>query len=338
MKIGFSANSDGPGGARSWINTFSNYCKDKGHEIRYGFDLDVDVFCSVANMSTVEELKQLKRHGIKILQRLGAIYLYYDHPSKDLIDNKNKILRELTYYANLIVYQSKFSKEVLFRKIYNGNEPDGEIIYNSTDALTFKPNGNKIDRPLQKIVILAIAYWGTPHTSAKSIDLFLNVAQRFIELDNIEFWLLGSANAQNEALIRSYNLPNITEINLSTPIPYNMMPNYLRAADLVLHLKTNEGCSNLVIECIHTATPLVGLNTGSLPELVGDAALLAECTESIDEFPTVNMDQLINNIITTLTKRDAFKQKMYERAQFFTVEQTYDKYLDLLIKLNKLGV
>ncbi|PKM94212.1 MAG: hypothetical protein CVU84_12175 [Firmicutes bacterium HGW-Firmicutes-1] len=333
MKIGFSADFDGPGGARSWIKTFSNYCKHKGHDISYGLDLNVDVFCSVANISTVSDLKQLKERGIKILQRLGAIYLYYDHPSKVLIDRKNDLLKELTSYADAIVYQSKFSKEILFRSIYNGKEPDGDIIYNSTDASAFSRYGYKFSRSQDKILILAIAHWGTPHTSAKLIEIFLNIAKRFQGIDDVEFWVLGRATSQDEMFIKNANLSNISVINLTTPIDYNLMPYYLRTADLVLHLKANEGCSNLVIECIHTATPLVGLNTGSLPELVGDAALLAECTTDIEGFPDVNIDNLFNNIVITLIKRDYYQEKMHDRTKFFTLEETYEKYLNKLKKL-----
>ncbi|PKM51927.1 MAG: hypothetical protein CVV02_04770 [Firmicutes bacterium HGW-Firmicutes-7] len=335
MKIGFSANYNGPGGARSWINTFSYYCKNKGHDIVYGFNLDVDVFCSIANLSTIEELRKIKEQGIKILQRLGAIYLYYDHPSKDFVNKKNDHLKELTSYADSIVYQSNFSKNVLFRSIYDGNEPDGEIIYNSTNTSIFKRNGYKVAKYQNNhLIILAIAHWGTPHTSAKLMEVFLNVVKRFKEIDEVEFWLLGKATSQDEACIKNANLSNITVVDLNNPIDYNLMPCFLRTADLVLHLKVNEGCSNLVIECIHTATPLVGLNTGSLPELVGDAALLAECTPtSIEEFPTVNIDQLVNSMIHTLSNRDYYKDKIYDRTKLFTQEEHYGKYLKKLKEL-----
>ena len=88
MKIGFSQNYDGPGGARSWIKSFSKYCINNGHTVSYGFDDTVDVFCSVANLSTIKQLKLLKEKNIKILQRLGAIYLPYNHPNPILIKNK----------------------------------------------------------------------------------------------------------------------------------------------------------------------------------------------------------------------------------------------------------
>ena len=68
MKIGFSQNYDGPGGARSWIKSFSKYCINNGHTVSYGFDDTVDVFCSVANLSTIKQLKLLKEKNIKILQ------------------------------------------------------------------------------------------------------------------------------------------------------------------------------------------------------------------------------------------------------------------------------
>ena len=104
MKIGFSQNYDGPGGARSRIKSFSKYCINNGHTVSYGFDDTVDVFCSVANLSTIKQLKLLKEKNIKILQRLGAIYLPYNHPNPILIKNKNTELK--------VIFRKKLYLEV----------------------------------------------------------------------------------------------------------------------------------------------------------------------------------------------------------------------------------
>lgn len=330
MKIGFSGHYDGPGGARSWIRAFSRYCLQKGHHVSFGPDPHVDVFCSIANISKLHELQLIKSHGIKILQRLGAIYLKYNDPRQDVLDRLNNNLKTLTSYSDTIVYQSHFSKEVLFRSIYDGHEPDGDIIYNTTNKSIFTPLGPILDRPRDKKVILAIAYWGTPHTSIQSLKILIQLAYRLRQRKDIEVWVLGQAFPRDEALVKDAALPNITHLNLHTPIDYHDIPKYLRTADMLLHLKAHEGCSNLVIEAMHTGTPLVGIHSGSLPELVDDAAQLASCTQDIDTFPHVNMDDLYAKVIHTIDHLDDYQERMLARASLFDETTLYEQYLSLI--------
>lgn len=327
MKIGFSQHYAGPGGARTWIKGFSEYCEAHGHLVSFGPHPNVDVFCSVANLSTPKELSTLKSHHIKILQRLGAIYLVYNHPNPLLIQNKNNELKEIMSYADHYVYQSQFSKHSLFGSLYNNQEPDGDIIYNCADSRLFTSIGPRLDRPKDKKVILAAAYWGTPHTATHSISILTQVIEHFLPYKDIEFWVLGRAFPPDEQRLKEANYPNVTKLDLLNPIDYALMPSMLRTVDMVLHLKAHEGCSNMVIETMHTGTPLVGLSSGSLPELVGDAALLANCTTNIDSFPQVDLEDLISKIQFTLDNTSSLKEKMLTRAQQFTSDTTYQKYL-----------
>ncbi|MGL4799240.1 MAG: glycosyltransferase [Cellulosilyticaceae bacterium] len=335
MKIGFSQHYDGPGGARSWIKGFSHYCIHQGHTVSYGYDPTVDVFCSVANLSTPLELQSLKDKNIKILQRLGAIYLPYNHPNAQVIQNKNNELKTLIDFADAIVYQSHFSKEYLFRSIYNQHEPDGEIIYNCADDSLFHPYGNKLSRPTDKKVILAAAYWGTPHTATHSMDILMQVIKHYEYRNDLTFWVLGRAFPPHEQMLRDAHFKNISWLDLLHPIDRTMMPDLLRTVDMVLHLKAHEGCSNMVIETLHTGTPLVGLHSGSLPELIGDSALLASCSQPLQTFPTVDLQDLIQKIDRTLEQQGSISATMLSRAKNFTPSMTYERYLNKLIQLHQ---
>ncbi|MBQ5695112.1 MAG: glycosyltransferase family 4 protein [Clostridium sp.] len=333
MKIGFSQNYNGPGGARSWIEAFSKYCISKGHTVSYGFDDTVDVFCSVANLSTYKELELLKNKKIKIMQRLGAIYLPYNHPNPLLIKNKNDELKNLISFADSIVYQSHFSKEVLFRSIYNGSEPNGDIIYNSANSNLFTPTGEKLPNKSNKKIILAAAYWGTPDTATKSLNLLSSVISHYSNKSDIEFWVLGRAFAANQRSLSKLNFRNVSKLDLLNPIPRENMPTILRSVDMVLHLKAHEGCSNMVIETMHTGTPLVGINSGSLPELVKESALLADCDNSLDNFPNVNLKDLIYKIDKTLSNLDFYSNKVLNQSKNFSYSLTYELYLKKLFEL-----
>ena len=334
MKIGFSQNYDGPGGARSWIKSFSKYCINNGHTVSYGFDDTVDVFCSVANLSTIKQLKLLKEKNIKIIQRLGAIYLPYNHPNPILIKNKNTELKNITSFSNTIVYQSHFSKETLFRSIYDGVEPDGDIIYNSADSNLFNPIGPKLPRSKDKKIILAAAYWGTPHTATQSLKLLCDVINHYVSRDDIEFWVLGRAFENNQRTLSNFNFRNVSKLDLLNPISHSEMPNLLRTVDMVLHLKAHEGCSNMVIETMLSGTPLVGINSGSIPELVKDSALLAKCDSTLEHFPKVDLNDLICKIDKTLDNLDYYSNKVLNESKSFSYDLTYKLYLEKLINLS----
>lgn len=333
MKIGFSTNYIGAGGARTWIRNFSEFCMSNNLDVSFGCIPCVDLFVSVANLSTIDQLEIIKKNNIKILQRLGAIYLPYNELTHTKITAGNNNLKNIISYSDSIIYQSRFSKSILFGSIYDGKEPDGHIIYNSVNPHLFSPEGSTFKRPEDKTLLLCIAYWGTYHTAKKTIDLLTQTAQSLTYRKDIIFWVLGLAYPDLEEELLTAKLSNITKINLHTAIDYRVMPAYLRTADMVLHLKVNEGCSNLIIESMHTGTPVVGLNSGSLPELVGDAALLAACSNDLYSFPHIDISDLCQHIITTADHLNHYKKKILDRASLFSYKNTNEKYMNIMNRL-----
>lgn len=339
MIIGFPY-YDGPGGARTWTKSFSNYCKDKGYDIVYGYDKDMDVYCSVATLTPLEGLRHIKERNIKILQRLGAIYIPYQIGEK-LAGQRNQRLREIVSYADRVVYQSRFSKEVLFRSIYEGHEPNGEIIYNSTNPDLFRGKRNHYFKNMfyrsanQKKVILTIAYWGYPKAAEQSFNWLSEIIEGFEDRDDVEFWILGKGYPNNEELVRNKAFKNVVHLKLDEPVPYELIPRYLEEADVFLHLKFHEGCSNMVIESLHMGTPVVGIESGSLTELVGNGGRLVKCERNdILDFPKVkNMSDLITSINDVLENGTRYKREALKRSKKFSWENTYNRYLKLLEEL-----
>lgn len=341
MKIGFPF-YDGPGGARTWVKTFSRYCVLKGYNVSYGVDPTVDVFCSVANLSSVEDLKLMKDNQVKILQRLGAAYLPYQYDDA-VLTRCNNNLKEIISYADQIVYQSRFSKEVIFNYVYEGYEPPGAIIYNSTNSDVFRKM-SKIDTQLfresrpnrSKKIILAMAFWGEPKAANESLRLLHKIIKMYEHREDVEFWVLGKAYKKDIEFFKDNPLKNITRFNLSDPIPHDEVPQYLNIADVFLHLKVHEGCSNMVIEALNTGTPIVGLNSGSLPELVGSAGNLVDCEDSIYSFPKVkDIHDFVGYIDDELRNPRKYERLAMKRANLFKYKKTYDQYIQLFEELNR---
>lgn len=335
MRIGFPIDTSGRGGAASWVRTFSDYCVSEGHEIFFTQEKEVDIFISLASFLPLQKIIAYKNRGTKIIYRMDGIFFKYIWDEKNKVELFNKQVMDSILHADKVVYQSHFSR-LLANQLFGDKEVLGDIIYNGADNKLFKPEGEILSRPRDKKIVLSIAYWGTPLMAENSIKTIIEIAKGLINNKEIEFWILGLAYPQTQKLIQEANLPNISRYDLRTPITRALMPRYIRTADLILHTRSNDACSNLIIEAMNVGIPIVGLHSGSTPELLGDAGLMGACKPSFDDFPVVNIEDMISKILQTFEHYDDFKSKIKERSKLFTQEimcKKYFKQIEQLINL-----
>jgi glycosyltransferase involved in cell wall biosynthesis len=326
LKIGFPISPEGRGGTRTWLRAFSNYCVSKGHQVFFNHDEKVDVFITLAYYSPPNKLLELKARSTKIIYRMDGIYFNYLVGSKEATKQYNDLLANSMKCADKIIYQSEFAK-VMAKELFDGQELPGVVIYNGADTKKFKNEGDILDRPIDKKIILSIAYWGTPLMAEYSINHIIKIAQQFKDMNNMEFWILGEAYPHVEELIKKVNLSNITRFDLKNPITRENMPKYIRTSDLVLHTRPNDACSNLIIEAMNVGKPIVGLNLGSTPELLGDAGLRGECKPSFKHFPDININSMVEQIKKTFDNYDYYCKKIKQRGSMFTLEKMCEKYM-----------
>lgn len=333
MKIGLPFGVEGLGGIRSWVKVFSEYCLTKGHKVFFNHNEDVDVFITIANASKYEELIKLKKNGAKIIHRIDGLFFDYHLFSHESSEHFNKLLAKNMNLADLIICQSKFTDELVNYLLGKESKIPRSIIYNGANKELFSPDGIKIFREGNKKMILSIAYWGVPLMADFSINTIINVAKL---LPEYEFWILGLAYPKNEQMIKDANLSNITKVNLSKAVPREIMPQYLRSADLILHSRPHDACSNLILEAMSTNIPIVGLESGSTAELLGDAGLRGECIGDFKKLPMVNCEDLAKKIIKTFENYDYYKSKITERSKLFSNKIMCENYLKECESLLKL--
>jgi len=93
------------------------------------------------------------------------------------------------------------------------------------------------------------------------------------------------------------------------------LPLLMNAADLLAFPSLYEGFGIPPLEAMACGTPVVASNTSSIPEVVGDAALL---------FDPYNVEEIANAMYRALTNeqlRDELRQKGFERAKQFSWEK-----------------
>ncbi|MBU6998529.1 MAG: glycosyltransferase family 4 protein [Theionarchaea archaeon] len=98
-------------------------------------------------------------------------------------------------------------------------------------------------------------------------------------------------------------------------IPYEDMPGMYSAADLYVYPSLYEGFGLPVVEAMACGCPVVASNVSSLPEVVGDAGVLAAPT--VDELATS-----MQEILRDESLRNELSRKGLDRASKFTWKKT----------------
>ncbi len=99
-------------------------------------------------------------------------------------------------------------------------------------------------------------------------------------------------------------------------VPAADLPRVYADADLLLMPSFHEGFGLPVLEAMACGTPVVASNQGSLPEVVGEAGLLVEPTD------TEQIAAAAERLLTGDRLRADLRQKGLERARAFTWERT----------------
>jgi glycosyltransferase involved in cell wall biosynthesis len=150
-----------------------------------------------------------------------------------------------------------------------------------------------------------------PHKNvARLLDAFALVARRV----TCRLAIRGAGHAAEEAQIRA----RVAALGLESRVefigylpPAGLADLYRRARVLVLP-SLREGFGLTALEAMACATPVVASNTSSIPEVVGDAALL------VDPLDTAALAEAIERILTADALREDLRRRGLARAAGFS--------------------
>lgn len=216
--------------------------------------------------------------------------------------------------ADHLICVSNWSKGELLRQFPQIAESKVSVVYNGLDHLQFRPgrkneSRRKLGLPEAKKIILHLG----SEIPRKQVPLLLTALPQ-IKMTEPEAILLrhGESTRDSQNLIKRLGLSK--EVFYRDQTAEADLPDYYRAADLLVVPSSEEGFCLPIIEAMACGTPVVATNLTSLPEITGgaQAETIAELSESaVAEaiIKVLNMDS---------TKIGEIRLKGFENAARFS--------------------
>ncbi len=285
-----------------------------------------DVVLVVGGTRKLFWLIKLKIRGTKIVHRLdGKNWQQSIYRDGVFVTFKSKMINLLItlikiFLADAVIYQSNFVFSIWNKnKIIKSNH---YIIYNSVDIKDFRPTNKNLNDGNNVFSIICVegVVNGLP-----AIDIL-----RSIKLLPIEIY----GEVSNQILINFQQNPQ-HNISFYGPVSRRSIKKKLEGKKIFLNLETNPPCPNSVIEALSAGVPVIGFDSGSLKELVGDAGIILPYgTGNPWKLQSPDLERIEDIINKIKNNYSYYSKKARDRAEnLFSVDKMYNEYKKILFKI-----
>jgi len=168
-----------------------------------------------------------------------------------------------------------------------------------------------------------ILYLGgfSPRKNVKSILIAFSMIYKDLSKD-YKIVIIGSAKDDHQFLIKLSHSLGIGEKVLFTGyVPYDDLPYFYNAADIFVYPSLYEGFGLPTLEAMCCGTPTITSNVSSLPEVVGDGALM------INPFDTEELSKAMAEVLEKDDLKADLINRGLKRAENFKWEKTAQETL-----------
>ena len=220
-----------------------------------------------------------KKHGAKFIwNQDGVAYPAWAGP---FTLNHNHSMRSLIQGAEYVIYQSEFCRSSANKYLGSVSVPS-EILYNSVDTDFFCPCEPEI--PSTPWTLLTA---GTHQQPERVLSVLKTVAVLNERKKPVCLILAGRLDwplAQEEVQKTIRNLGIKEQVLFLPPYTQDEAPSLYQKAHILVHLKYKDPCPTVVIEAMACGLPVIGSNSGGMPELVGkEGGILIDVPDSWDQ-------------------------------------------------------
>ncbi len=280
------------------------------------------------------ELRQAKRRGIRIVQRLNGMnwvhrkrFTGIDHFFK--AETGNWILATIRRsLADAIAYQSEFS-QCWWNDARGEVKARGVVIHNGVNLDTFTPAGPETPPTDTYRVLVVEGHLGGGY------DQGLASAVQLVELLNqrmhkpVELMVAGDLPVRLKERFSTARC----EIRWLGVIRREEVPALDRSAHVLFSTDINAACPNSVVEALACGLPVVSFDTGSLRELVPpEAGCIAPYGGNVWNLDAPDIHALADCAGQVLARQSEFRSGARSRAeQAFSLDLMVEKYLKVLL-------
>lgn len=284
-------------------------------------------------------LWRIHRRGISIVQRLDGMNWVHRRRRTGLrhflrAEYGNFILATIrSRLADRIVYQSEFSRQWWHRergptKIYN------QVVYNGVDLGTYTPNGAGKPPTDRNRLLLVEGNLGGGYEMGLETAVQLAECLRIAHSRDIEIVVVGrvTPSIRSRWDHQTGRSPGIL-ISFSGVVPIERIPEIDRSAHLLYSADLHPACPNSVVEALACGLPVVGFDTGALPELVtGDSGRIAPYGGNPWLLEPPDIPTLAEATAEIFVDQDRFRTAARARAEeAFRLDKMVEGYLQVLL-------
>jgi glycosyltransferase involved in cell wall biosynthesis len=250
----------------------------KAHGIPYNFEISYPqnaAILVIGGTRQIWKLKQAKRHGTRIIQRLNGMNWIH---RLEKTDPRSFLRSEINNYilayirrhlADQIVYQSNFCHD-WWKRIYGAHSIPYQITYNGVDLDQFSPNGP--ETPPKDHFRLLLVEGHLVGAYARGLETAIKLAEQVRKKHRLPIELMIAGNVSEQLKIRAHNLAPDLWITWLGVLPREYIAAIDRSAHVLFSADLNAACPNSVIEALACGTPVLAYDTGALKELISDGA------------------------------------------------------------------
>ena len=250
-----------------------------------------------------------KHYGVKVvLNQNGVAYPGWTDDYQAI----NAELQEILTASDLVLYQSRFCKESADRF---AGKPTArwEIVNNCVDIEHFKPS----NRQRNGSIMLLVA--GTHHQRERVVLPLYILKELLAKNISASLKVLGPLaweGAAGEVEDLSQQLNVAAETDFLGSYRQEEAPFLYQKGDMLLHFKYKDPCPNVVIEALACGLPVIGSQSGGLPELVGKhAGMLLPVGDSWEQLKYPQVGDVTRAVLEVGRNLDAFQQAARRRAE-----------------------
>jgi len=201
--------------------------------------------------------------------------------------------------------------------------PDDKIsvIYNGIDHSIFKPYNIKV---LDKPYILYVGSERPRKNLGRLFDAFAKLKPEFPELKLVKVGACGRCEEYRRETMMRLDSLGITQDVIFVDYTSDLgLAHYYSSAALLAYPSLYEGFGLPPLEAMACGCPVVTSNTSSLPEVVGEAAIL------VNPYDTDSLARAMRQVLTDSELRDNMVKKGLEQAKKFSWEETARQTLEV---------